>query len=109
MKLPDAADMPTRVPREPNGLTTPDLPTAAMANTAVHPQQGGDAVQWRCGRVIRVINAWVTRCSELATLSRLACFISELPPPVGERLHCDWARATILISSRRHIFAGTVM
>jgi len=23
---------------------------------------------------------------------RLVCFMSELPPRVGERLHCDWAK-----------------
>jgi hypothetical protein len=40
-QLPDAVDTPTRAPQEPNARTTPDLATAAMANTAVPPAAGG--------------------------------------------------------------------
>jgi len=39
-KLPDAVDTPTRAPREPDALTTPDLAMAATANTAVTPAAG---------------------------------------------------------------------
>ena len=40
-KLPDEVDTPTRAPREPNALTTPDLAMAATVNTAVTPAAGG--------------------------------------------------------------------
>jgi hypothetical protein len=40
-KLPDAVDTPTRAPREPNARTTPDLATAARANTGVPSAAAG--------------------------------------------------------------------
>ena len=39
--LPDEVDTPTRAPREPNTLTTPDLAMAATVNTAVTSAAGG--------------------------------------------------------------------